>query len=110
MSNFDYDVYASTVRLAIASPVQLQEKLNLLEQEYQSVKAKEEAQISLLSSQLSQKKAQCMRQYEEIRSEFEAVGLRVLPPQQRPIATQLYADDAIATQNNIAKEIKVLTS
>ncbi len=108
MSRFDYDAYASSLQIILASPGKMQQSLSQLEQDWNALRIKEETKTQALLAQIAQKKIVCIKQYNEIRSACEAVGVHVLPPEQHPMPSQLYVDDALATQNNLAKEIKSL--
>lgn len=105
MNSFDYGTYLNAVQFITSAQEQLQQSLNHLEEEYKSSRENEEHHAQNLRLQLSQKKEACLKQYEEIRLICESLGLFVLPIQQHPIASQLFIEDAFATQNGIAKEI-----
>ncbi len=108
MSIFDFDSYASAINIIASSPEKMRQSLVQLEQNWEAQKAKEEAHTQSLLSQLAQKKTKCTKQYDEIRTVCESIGIYTLPPQQRPIPSQLYVDDALVAQNNLAKEIKTM--
>lgn len=108
MSNFDYEVYTDAIRIIISSPSKMEGALASLQQSYDSKKTSEEKKISTLRTQLQNKRAICQQQYDEIRQAIESIGIHELPSKQRPIASQLFSEDALRSQNNIAKEIKAL--
>ncbi len=108
MSSFNYKAYADAIQFIVSSPNQMDQSLKSLEQQYNLQKTSEETKAHTNQIQISKKKSLCLKQYDEIKQAIEAIGIHELPPQPRPIASQLFSDDALASQNNIAKEIKKL--
>ena len=79
-----------------------------IKKQFDSAETKEKAEINMLISELANTKKACLNQYASIRESLDSVGVHVLPAQQHPLPSQLVVEDAVASQNKIAAEVRAL--